>query len=98
MPGCITARRTGDRLKGEAPDCLGFPYLALTVGMTFEVSDTDLSGMRIPQHRPAPRVDVVLVRVMVAVTVNVVEVLSARAMTRRRARAEAAPRRACDSV
>ena len=31
---------------GEAPDYLDFAYLALSVGMTFQVSDTDLMGKR----------------------------------------------------
>jgi uncharacterized membrane protein len=29
---------------GEAPDYRDFAYLALTIGMTFQVSDTDLVG------------------------------------------------------
>jgi uncharacterized membrane protein len=32
------------RLPGEAPDYHDFAYLALTIGMTFQVSDTDLTG------------------------------------------------------
>ena len=32
---------------GEAPDYLDFAYLALTIGMTFQVSDTDLTGKRV---------------------------------------------------
>jgi uncharacterized membrane protein len=32
---------------GETPDYLDFAYLALTIGMTFQVSDTDLVGKRI---------------------------------------------------
>jgi uncharacterized membrane protein len=32
---------------GETPSYLDFAYLALTIGMTFQVSDTDLSGKRI---------------------------------------------------
>jgi len=31
---------------GEAPDYRDFAYLALTIGMTFQVSDTDLLGKR----------------------------------------------------
>jgi uncharacterized membrane protein len=31
---------------GEAPSYLDFAYLALTIGMTFQVSDTDLMGKR----------------------------------------------------
>src|SRR6476619_5206472 len=32
---------------GEAPDYVDFAYLGLTIGMTFQVSDTDLTGKRI---------------------------------------------------
>jgi uncharacterized membrane protein len=32
---------------GEAPDYQDFAYLALTIGMTFQVSDTDLTGKRV---------------------------------------------------
>jgi uncharacterized membrane protein len=32
---------------GEMPDYRDFAYLALTIGMTFQVSDTDLAGKRI---------------------------------------------------
>jgi len=32
---------------GEKPDYLDFAYLALTIGMTFQVSDTDLTGKRV---------------------------------------------------
>jgi uncharacterized membrane protein len=32
---------------GEAPDYLDFAYLALSIGMTFQVSDTDLMGKRV---------------------------------------------------
>jgi uncharacterized membrane protein len=32
---------------GEAPDYVDFAYLALTIGMTFQVSDTDLTGKRV---------------------------------------------------
>ena len=32
---------------GEAPDYRDFAYLALTIGMTFQVSDTDLLGKRV---------------------------------------------------
>ena len=31
---------------GEAPDYHDFVYLALTIGMTFQVSDTDLTAKR----------------------------------------------------
>jgi uncharacterized membrane protein len=32
---------------GETPDYVDFAYLALTIGMTFQVSDTDLVGKRV---------------------------------------------------
>jgi uncharacterized membrane protein len=32
---------------GEAPAYLDFAYLALTIGMTFQVSDTELTGKRV---------------------------------------------------
>ena len=32
---------------GEAPAYVDFAYLALTIGMTFQVSDTDLTGKRV---------------------------------------------------
>ena len=32
---------------GETPDYRDFAYLALTIGMTFQVSDTDLAGKRV---------------------------------------------------
>jgi uncharacterized membrane protein len=32
---------------GESPAYLDFAYLALTIGMTFQVSDTDLTGKRV---------------------------------------------------
>jgi uncharacterized membrane protein len=32
---------------GETPDYLDFAYLALTIGMCFQVSDTDLTGKRV---------------------------------------------------
>jgi hypothetical protein len=37
----------GIDFKGEAPDYLDFAYLALTIGMTFQVSDTYLVGSRV---------------------------------------------------
>jgi uncharacterized membrane protein len=37
----------GVDFKDEAPDYYDFAYLALTIGMTFQVSDTDLTGKRI---------------------------------------------------
>src|SRR3954447_8391222 len=32
---------------GDAPDYVDFAYLGLTIGMTFQVSDTDLTGKRV---------------------------------------------------
>lgn len=32
---------------GEQPDYVDFAYLGLTIGMTFQVSDTDLTGKRV---------------------------------------------------
>jgi uncharacterized membrane protein len=32
---------------GEPPDYVDFAYLGLTIGMTFQVSDTELSGRRV---------------------------------------------------
>jgi uncharacterized membrane protein len=32
---------------GEAPDYVDFAYLALTIGMTFQVSDTDITAKRV---------------------------------------------------
>jgi uncharacterized membrane protein len=35
---------------GEAPDYVDFAYLALTIGMTYQVSDTDLTGKRVRRN------------------------------------------------
>jgi uncharacterized membrane protein len=32
---------------GEAPDYIDFAYLALTIGMTFQISDTDIAAKRV---------------------------------------------------
>jgi uncharacterized membrane protein len=32
---------------GEAPDYVDFAYLALTIGMTFQISDTDITARRV---------------------------------------------------
>ena len=37
----------GIDFQGESPDYVDFAYLGLTIGMTFQVSDTDLTGKRI---------------------------------------------------
>jgi uncharacterized membrane protein len=41
-----TPPQGGIDFKGEAPDYADFAYLGLTIGMTFQVSDTDLSAKR----------------------------------------------------
>jgi uncharacterized membrane protein len=42
-----SAPEGGIDFHGEAPNYLDFAYLALTIGMTFQVSDTDLTGKRV---------------------------------------------------
>jgi uncharacterized membrane protein len=37
----------GIDFNGETPDYVDFAYLGLTIGMTFQVSDTDLTGKRV---------------------------------------------------
>jgi uncharacterized membrane protein len=37
----------GIDFQGETPDYVDFAYLALTIGMTYQVSDTDLTGKRV---------------------------------------------------
>jgi uncharacterized membrane protein len=37
----------GIEFNGEPPDYLDFAYLALTIGMTFQVSDTDITAKRV---------------------------------------------------
>jgi uncharacterized membrane protein len=61
---------------GETPDYLDFAYLALTIGMCFQVSDTDLTGKRIRRcalHHAL--LSYVFGTVIVAVTVNLVATL-----------------------
>jgi uncharacterized membrane protein len=56
---------------GEAPDYMDFAYLGLTIGMTFQVSDTDLTGKRV--RRTALRhalLSYVFGTVIVAITVS----------------------------
>jgi uncharacterized membrane protein len=43
----FTAPEGGIDFHGERPDYVDFAYLALTIGMTFQVSDTDLTDKRI---------------------------------------------------
>ena len=56
---------------GETPDYVDFAYLALTIGMTFQVSDTDLTGKRVRRtalHHAL--LSYVFGTVIVAITVN----------------------------
>jgi uncharacterized membrane protein len=58
---------------GDAPDYHDFAYLALTIGMTFQVSDTDLTGKRV--RRTALRhalTSYVFGAVILAITVNLI--------------------------
>jgi uncharacterized membrane protein len=69
----------GIDFKGERPDYLDFAYLALTIGMTFQVSDTDLVGKRV--RRQALRhalTSYVFGTVIVAITVSSVASLLGR--------------------
>ena len=69
----------GVDFKGERPDYLDFAYLALTIGMTFQVSDTDLTRKRV--RRQALRhalASYVFGTVIVAITVSSVASLLGR--------------------
>lgn len=69
----------GIDFKGEPPDYHDFAYLALTIGMTFQVSDTDLTGKRV--RRQALRhamTSYVFGTVIVAITVSSVASLLGR--------------------
>jgi uncharacterized membrane protein len=69
----------GVDFKGGRPDYLDFAYLALTIGMTFQVSDTDLTGK--PVRRQALRhalTSYVFGTVIVAITVSSVASLLGR--------------------
>ena len=46
----------------ETPDYHDFAYLALTIGMTFQVSDTDLTGKCIGRDRPPSRTPLLRLR------------------------------------
>ena len=64
---------------GEAPDYVDFAYLALTIGMTFQISDTDITAKRI--RRAALRhalLSYVFGTVIVAITVSSVAALLGR--------------------
>ena len=69
----------GIDFKGDRVDYLDFAYLALTIGMTFQVSDTDLAGNRM--RRVALRhalTSYVFGTVIVAITVSSVASLLGR--------------------
>jgi uncharacterized membrane protein len=69
----------GIDFKGESPDYVDFAYLALTIGMTFQVSDTDLTGK--PVRRLALRhalTSYLFGTVIVAITVSSVASLLGR--------------------
>jgi uncharacterized membrane protein len=58
---------------GDTPDYLDFAYLALTIGMCFQVSDTDLTGKRVRRcalHHAL--LSYLFGTVIVAVTVNLI--------------------------
>jgi uncharacterized membrane protein len=64
---------------GETPDYLDFAYLALTIGMCFQVSDTDLTGKRVRRcalHHAL--LSYIFGTVIVAVTVNLIAALLGR--------------------
>jgi uncharacterized membrane protein len=64
---------------GEAPDYVDFAYLGLTIGMTFQVSDTDLTGKRVRRtalHHAL--LSYVFGTVIVAITVSSVAALLGR--------------------
>jgi uncharacterized membrane protein len=64
---------------GEAPDYVDFAYLALTIGMTFQVSDTDITAKRVRRaalHHAL--LSYVFGTVIVAITVSSVAALLGR--------------------
>ena len=69
----------GIEFAGEPPDYGDFAYLALTIGMTFQVSDTDLSAKRVRRvalhHAP---LSYLFGTVIVAITVSSVAGLLGR--------------------
>jgi len=69
----------GIDFQGEAPDYLDFAYLGLTIGMTFQVSDTDLTAKRVRRtalHHAL--LSYVFGAVILAITVNSVAGLLGR--------------------
>jgi uncharacterized membrane protein len=64
---------------GEAPDYVDFAYLALTIGMTFQISDTDIAARRVRRaalHHAL--LSYVFGTVIVAITVSSVAALLGR--------------------
>ena len=64
---------------GEAPDYVDFAYLALTIGMTFQISDTDITAKRVRRavlHHAL--LSYVFGSVIVAITVSSVAALLGR--------------------
>ena len=64
---------------GEAPDYVDFAYLALTIGMTFQISDTDITAKRVRRavlHHAL--LSYVFGTVIVAITVSSVAALLGR--------------------
>jgi uncharacterized membrane protein len=69
----------GIDFSGEKPDYLDFAYLALTIGMTYQVSDTSLTGKRMRRlalHHAL--LAYVFGAAIIAVTVNIVASLLGR--------------------
>jgi uncharacterized membrane protein len=69
----------GIEFHGESPDYVDFAYLALTIGMTFQVSDTDLTAKRVRRgalHHAL--LSYVFGTVIVAITVSSVAALLGR--------------------
>jgi uncharacterized membrane protein len=64
---------------GDTPDYRDFAYLALTIGMCFQVSDTDLTGKRLRRRAlHHALLSYVFGTVIVAVTVNLIASLLGR--------------------
>ena len=59
-----TRRRSAGSISSRTrrPDYLDFAYIAFTIGMTFQVSDTDIQRKQTPPHRAPSRVPRVSVR------------------------------------
>ena len=64
---------------GEAPDYVDFAYLALTIGMTFQISDTDITAKRVRRAALGHALlSYVFGTVIVAITVSSVAALLGR--------------------